>query len=496
MTESTSRQPRVPFPVVAAALGLVVLVPAALIAAIHGFDGLYGQDSFGYVDYALGPAVESLRSFQALPDFHWPVGYPFAVALVAMATGLEKQAGQLVSVLAGAAVPVLVAFLAREMIPLDQAGRARWAVPILAGLVVAVAGQLWQSSLVAMSDTTALALATLGAWAACRYARSGSLPWILLACAAAALAIEVRLIYAVVGAPIAFVVARSLVHGWRLDPRRAAAHAIAAAVLAVVLVAPALGEIGDASNSQSWNPAFAAQSVVETLDGRLTYELPMSAFYLLQPVQTYWFSLLAVLALPGIAAIVRRRDPIQIALLIAWPALVLVFLAGNPYQNTRYFLAAAPPVAILISLGTLVVWRFLKTPITVLVVVAALVLGAFNASNFTYAFVERVSRNSASIRALAAHVPPDARLITLGATAQLRHDRIPNVIELASLDQQATAQLLADGRPTYLLIDRASIAGQWTTRAPAAIVASIEAAPGLREVDVSGIWTLYEVAPI
>ena len=118
----------------------------------------------------------------------------------------------------------------------------------------------------------------------------------------------------------------------------------------------------------------------------------MGAFYLLQPIQPYWFSVLAALALPGVAAVVRRRDPIQLALLIAWPALVLVFLAGNPYQNTRYFLAAAPPVAILISLGTLVAWRFISStapsrgrflaPVGVIVVGAALVVGASNAVAF------------------------------------------------------------------------------------------------------------------
>ena len=70
------------------------------------------------------------------------------------------------------------------------------------------------------------------------------------------------------------------------------------------------------------------------------------------------------------------------------------------------------------------------------------------------------------------------------------------MIELASLDQPAATELLADGQPTYLLIDRAAIAGQWNARAPAATVASIEAGQGLRQIGASGVWTLYEVAPI
>ena len=35
--------------------GLLVFVAATVLVTTHRFDGLYGQDAFGYVNYALGP---------------------------------------------------------------------------------------------------------------------------------------------------------------------------------------------------------------------------------------------------------------------------------------------------------------------------------------------------------------------------------------------------------------------------------------------------------
>ena len=39
---------------------LFLFLPAVIVLAIHHFDGLYGQDSFAYVDYALGPLATAL----------------------------------------------------------------------------------------------------------------------------------------------------------------------------------------------------------------------------------------------------------------------------------------------------------------------------------------------------------------------------------------------------------------------------------------------------
>src|SRR4029453_16931673 len=101
-------------------LGLLVLVPSASIALYRGFDGLYGQDAYAYFDYATGPLRQALIGRTQLPAFFWPPGYPLLVALASFGLGRVPAAGQVVSLLMGALVPVMTALLARELLPQER----------------------------------------------------------------------------------------------------------------------------------------------------------------------------------------------------------------------------------------------------------------------------------------------------------------------------------------------------------------------------------------
>jgi hypothetical protein len=149
--------------------GVLVLVAVTGMVATHGFDGLYGQDAFGYVNYALGPLREALARGAGLPAFGQPPGFPTVIAAISFVVGPDARIGLGVSIVAGALVPVMTALVASEALGRRLGGgRAVIAVPLVAALVAALPGQLWQSSAVAMSDTLSVALATTGAWAACR----------------------------------------------------------------------------------------------------------------------------------------------------------------------------------------------------------------------------------------------------------------------------------------------------------------------------------------
>src|SRR5438270_3257623 len=130
-----------------------------------------------------------------LEPFFWPPGYPLLVALTSLVLGPIPLAGQLVSLVMGALVPVLTALLVRELWPRDPT------LAVLSGALVALCGQLWQSSIVVMADTTGLALAAVAAWALARYVRNGTLAWLILAAAAIAYATLARWIYGLVGLP-------------------------------------------------------------------------------------------------------------------------------------------------------------------------------------------------------------------------------------------------------------------------------------------------------
>src|SRR6185503_17039050 len=60
---------------VAAAIGVAAILGPAAIAFAARFDGLYGQDPYGYYDYAIGPLRDSLTSGHVPPPTFWPLGY-------------------------------------------------------------------------------------------------------------------------------------------------------------------------------------------------------------------------------------------------------------------------------------------------------------------------------------------------------------------------------------------------------------------------------------
>ena len=201
--------------------GLLVFVGALVLVTTHGFDGLYGQDAFGYANYALGPLRDAFLHGEAIPSFQQPPGFPAVIAAISLVAGPEGRIGLVVSLLAGALVPVMTSLLASEAIGRRVGGgRAVVAVPIAAAVVAALPGQLWQSSAVAMSDTLSVALATAGAWAACRYGRMGRTRWLLLAAATVAAAIDTRWVSGLVALPIAAVALLGVRTVWGADRRR------------------------------------------------------------------------------------------------------------------------------------------------------------------------------------------------------------------------------------------------------------------------------------
>jgi hypothetical protein len=253
-----------------------------------------------------------------------------------------------------------------------------------------------------------------------------------------------------------------------------------------------------------WDPLNALRSTFETADGRLSHALPSGVFYLGQAVAPYWYGPLGLLALGGAAWVVRRASVVPAVLLIGWPLLVLVFLAGSPYQNTRFFLSVLPPVAILISicLWRLVLifgvrvwpWRRRRAAAAAGLFVVAWIVGAILvAGRFTDAFIVRQTADLAAIRSLETQVPPGTRLISMGATGVFVRDDVPNVTELFDLDPAAASALVADGQPSYLVIDPRAIDGQWAGLGPARAVEAIRASRGLTRIDEAGNWTLFMI---
>ena len=256
-----------------------------------------------------------------------------------------------------------------------------------------------------------------------------------------------------------------------------------------------------------WDPLNALRTTFDTADGRLVHAIPSGLFYLGQPVAPYWFGPLGLLGIVGAAWVVRRAGLVASVLLVGWPVVVLVFLAGSPYQNTRFFLSVLPPVAIAIALG---LWRlalrrwipgipadrrrrrpspWARSSPSIWIVGAVVVAG-----RFTDAFIARQTADLAAIRSLEAQVPPGARLISMGADRRLRPRRGPGRRRAVRPGPGAAARP-PRRRPAELPRhrrrgDRRPMGGSRRRRST---VEAIRASRGLTRIDEAGVWTLYRI---
>jgi 4-amino-4-deoxy-L-arabinose transferase-like glycosyltransferase len=487
-------------------LGALLALPAGTIAAVRSFDGLYGQDAYAYFDYAVGSVRQSLLHVEPLESFFWPPGYPLLAALTSLVIGPSALAGQAVSLLMGALTTVLTALLVRELWP------ERAAMALLAGALVALCGQLWQSSVVVMADTAGLALAIFGAWALARFATRGGGGWLMAAGAAIAYATLARWIYALVAVPFCLYALGALGQTPAHLRRPALFSAAAALGVALIILGPVVGPplvglhnhpnqpAAFAGNFQvySWSPLNALRREFQTADGHLEYALPNGVYYAIAPANLAYFGpLLAAWLLVGVWA--ARRWPRSTLLLIAgWAAIVYAFHAGAPWQNFRFTLAYLPPLAILLSAGVVEAWRQLGGPRQRGVVAAGVGLGLLiqtgGAVRLLESFIDRKDQDLALVRWVAAQAPADAQLFSFGPTLTFRHYTSLTTFDLFDLHGRVDiGGILASPAPHYLLVDEASLHTQWQGQAPEVNFALLRDGPGLTRLGSEGGYTLFRV---
>ncbi len=519
------------------ALVLLLGLPILLVgmAVLPRFDGLYGQDPFAYYDYATGPLRSALLALQLPPPFTWPPGYPLLVALVSFVLGTVPQAGQAVSLLAGALVLIFTALLAHEVWRVEGGG---WSgppstlhpplstlyVPLLAGLLAALVGQLWQSSVVVMADTTGLASATIGMWALARYGRKdsprpASMAWLLFAAGTLAFAVLTRWAYALVAIPAT---AYALIVLARRGRATAFRHGLAAGLMVLLVFSPVilstLRSILSPIESTvpyivdlqvySWNPLNALRREFVTSDGLLSYPWPNGLWYALAPAHRFYFtSLLAPLLLPGLWAVARRRAAAPLFLLVGWVAAIYIFHAGAPWQNFRFNLAHLPPLAILVAIGveTIALWlvrrlhngtvRRLALLVLTGYVLTGMLLMARGGWRLTQSFVDRKNTELALVRQVEAKVQPDAQLVTFGLTLTFQHYSHLPTYEIYYLDEPALKALASAPQPLYVLLNLDNVETQWQGETPEGNYRWLQEHTKLRPVADLVPYTLFEAQP-
>jgi len=153
----------------AVAAALVLLALGVAMIAVTGFDGLYGQDAFAYHDRAQEIAA-SVQARRIPPPALFPDGYPTVVAAFILLGAPAASSAQVTSLVAGMVVVLLTFLLARDL--LVEAGHDRQGAGqagVVAALIMAMSGQMWQWSIAVMGDTAALAWGLLACWGIVRY---------------------------------------------------------------------------------------------------------------------------------------------------------------------------------------------------------------------------------------------------------------------------------------------------------------------------------------
>ncbi|MDX1436367.1 MAG: hypothetical protein R3335_06130 [Anaerolineales bacterium] len=500
------RRWRIPGIVLAIGLAAPILVHGLL--AIRQFDGLYGQDPFAYFGYAVGPLRESVLAGRLPPPFFWPPGYPIAVLGVTAAIGTLPLAGQIVSLASAATLPILTYILARSALP----SRFHPPAPLLAGLMVALNPQLWQSSIVVMSDTLALAAATAGilcfSMAFSQVNARRTLILVGLGTGWMALAVLTRWAYLLPAVPTGlFIVILISRQSRRTGVIMAALGLIIGLVVLWPVLSPQLsGLLKDRTTSgafigditvYSWEPANALRRQFFTADGLLSYRLPNGLYYSLAPAHNYFFTpLLAVFLLPGAYSLFRYRS-LQYTLLIGgWAGIIFLFHAGAPWQNFRFTLAYLPPIAIITSAG--IAWVLAEVPhrwrtLVWMPVGLGLLWMVFGAINLPQSFIERKKQNLAIVESVEEAVPSDAEVIAFNLTLMADFYTGLKVHELYYLDQAEISGLVSGAGKVYLLLTRENILAQWQGRPPGDNLLWLESNRSVVEVQNFGEYGLFEV---
>lgn len=482
--------PRAPHLAIMAALFAGALLIRLAAIQFWRFDGLYGQDAFAY----LGQAEAIARDLPAcaLPPraFFWPNGYPLLAAMAMGLSGRTESAAQLVNVLCGAALAPLAYALSRSLFR-EIGVRAG----LIAGLIVAVAGQSVLSSIVIMADIPALFWAALAVWLLLQALpateqlspEAGSMQrtgLLFLAGLVLGLAVVSRWIYALMVIPFAVYTL------YQVRQRRVRWPALLLPVLGGLIVL--LPQVWLSLNRPesllhswllNWHIGNAWGRRFSHIDGEYTYTLPVALYYL-QPLAhpNYLFPPLGLMAVSGLWFLWRDRAWGALILTGGWLAVVYLFLAGIPYENFRFGLTLYLPAVLLAAAGVeslrmtppLLVQRRLDTQsarrqwergLYAVVAVCLLATGMW-AVRSTGRFLTAQNRTKTIAHEVAARLPAHATVLAFGLTSTLDHYTTLDVVELYDLEEGSLEAATASAAPVYLLLDLENVARQWPGRPP------------------------------
>jgi hypothetical protein len=485
---------------------VAALALAVVTRIVFAFDGLYGQDAFAYFGYARALGAHLFRG-APLPPLYWPIGYPVTVALLLPLSGGGPLAGQIVSALACAWAAAATALLVRAFEGPGALGRPGSSA-MIAGLIVATSGAVLRSSQLVMADALGLGATAAALVCAVRARETKHAPWLLGCATTWAWGTSARwMIGALPIALLAFVVldARSRPRDEAPRSPRLWAWAIAASLAAIAILGPVLAVARSSPHSLAkhewlvaWNPQNAFGRDFHTPEGHALYRLPVLLFYFVRLAwPDYFFPLLAFFAAVGAWVVVRTRRWAWAALLIGWPAAVLLLLSGIPYENPRFLLPTLPAIGALFGIG----WGAIQSRLaprarsaTALAVAGASVAGLLLGAREHARLVRGKKADLDLVHWAAARLPPHPNLLMEGPTGAFAYYAAMTAEPLFSATASDVDALLSAGPPLFVLANVADLEGPWKGVGPELRFDALRRSPGLTVLDTHPPFTLFRVA--
>jgi 4-amino-4-deoxy-L-arabinose transferase-like glycosyltransferase len=405
---------------------------------------------------------------------------------------------------------------------------------VLAGLIIAVAGQPILSSIVVMADMPALFWAALAVWLVVqvganpcgRPAGADARPcpysvfWFLGAGAALAMAIISRWLYLLMVIPLGlyvlFQVLQKKLIWWQIWPAVVSGSIVLAPQVWLSLNKP---EGLFHSWLLGWNLTNFFQREFENIDGHFIYQLPNAIFYA-QPAghPAYIFPLLGLAGLWGLWRLWQIRHWETLILLLGWILPSYLFLAGIPYQNFRFGLTHYLPLVLLTGFGLSDLLntaikrqggrgaeeqgrKYALAPLppyspAVLKITIALSLVSMLAWAYPMLNSFLTSQNQSKViaRQVEQNLPPQATLITFGLTLTMQHYSPLNTIEIFHQDPASLQKMTETHTPLYLLLDVNSIQTQWEGKTPQLNYQWLEENMILQKVGAFPPYTLFKIS--
>ncbi|MEN8163926.1 MAG: glycosyltransferase family 39 protein [Acidobacteriota bacterium] len=466
------------------------LAVRVLAVAATGFDGLYGQDAYAYFDQAMALRAALLQGLPAPPGFHWPQGYPGLVALLSLAVGAGPWAAQWLSLLMGSLAASLTYLIGRRLFPAENHGAA-----VLAAVVTAIGGQAVLSSVVCMSDATAMALILLSMWIALRY-RDAPHHWplLVLAVITGGAAVATRWASLLVAPALAVPALAGFSKNACYRRCRPGLMFAAIALSGVGLVAVFSVEAFDiAGYFRGWTlfngvwgpiPQIPKNSLAAAAPGLLYYLAPLYHPAFLGP-------LLGPLAFWGLWRLGRDHDRTSLMTLLLWAVIPYLFFIGLPLRNLRFCLTNSTAFILLGAYGA---WCLFPRPIlgrpTRALVILSLALTAGWSLYRLHHFTADQATIVRTVEAVGDSVPADAIILAFEITLALEHHSNLEVVELFDQDADDLQELAAGPRPLFLLTRPDDILERWHDQAPGLNTRWLEARGDLTSV---GTWEAYRL---